>query len=63
MPELQTVYHVRIPMDGQPDGYCTLVRALSPDMAGECVRVLLSCGDPRITEVRLVVAKELRVQE
>ena len=49
-----TVYAVRVPLVGQPDGMYTLVRADTPEGVAEVVRVLFACNDPELTQVCVV---------
>lgn len=42
----QLVYEVRVPLAGQPDGYLTVARCLTPETVGDVVRALVANSEP-----------------
>lgn len=48
-------YHVQLPLIGHPDGWFTAGRALTPEGAGEIVRILLLYRSSEVSQIRIDV--------
>lgn len=59
MPDQPLIYDIQCPLEGRPGEYYTVVRALSPEGAADCVRVILQQRDRRLTEVKVVVGVQI----
>jgi hypothetical protein len=53
MDNLRWIYYVERPLNREPDQWFTVVRAETPEGAGEVVRILLAQHDGEITLVRV----------